>query len=125
VHGEGGSGGALAIAIGDRVLMMENAIYSVIPPESCSSILWRDWDHKHEAARALKLTALDLLKFGLIDKIVPEPAGGAHADPPGAAERLGSAIAACLAELAALPPERLLEQRHHRLRKLAIFVEEK
>jgi acetyl-CoA carboxylase carboxyl transferase subunit alpha len=125
VHGEGGSGGALAIAIGDRVLMLENAIYSVIPPESCSSILWRDWDHKHEAARALKLTALDLLKFGLIDKIVPEPPGGAHADPPGAAERLGSAIAASLAELAALPPEKLLEQRHHRLRKLAIFVEEK
>jgi acetyl-CoA carboxylase carboxyl transferase subunit alpha len=125
VHGEGGSGGALAIAIGDRVLMLENAIYSVIPPESCSSILWRDWDHKHEAARALKLTALDLLGFGLIDKIVPEPTGGAHADPPGAAERLGSAIAASLGELATLPPEKLLEQRHHRLRKLAIFVEEK
>jgi len=125
VHGEGGSGGALAIAIGDRVLMLENAIYSVIPPESCSSILWRDWDHKHQAARALKLTARDLLGFGLIDKIVPEPPGGAHTDPPGAAERLGAAIAVSLKELAGLSTEKLVEQRHGRLRKFATFVEEK
>lgn len=125
VHGEGGSGGALAIAVGDRVLMLENAIYSVIPPESCSSILWRDWDHKHQAARALKLTARDLLGFGLIDQIVSEPPGGAHADPPGAAERLGVAIAASLNELAGLSADKLIEQRHRRLRKFATFVEEK
>jgi len=125
VHGEGGSGGALAIAVGDRVLMLENAIDSVIPPESCSSILWRDWDHKHQAARALKLTARDLLGFGIIDQIVPEPPGGAHADPAGAAALVGAAIAASLKELAELAAEKLIEQRHRRLRKFATFVEEK
>ena len=124
VHGEGGSGGALAIAIGDRVLMLENAIYSVIPPESCSSILWRDWNHKQEAARALKLTARDLRGFGLVDTIVPEPPGGAHTDPPGAAARLGSALSAALKELTPLSPDNLIHQRHERLRKLATFVVE-
>src|SRR5438445_6262935 len=78
IHGEGGSGGALAVAVGARVLMLENAVYSVISPESCSSILWRDWDHKQEAARLLKLTAQDLRGFGIVDHIVPEPSGGAH-----------------------------------------------
>ena len=89
VHGEGASGGALAIGVGDRVLMLENAIYSVISPESCSSILWRDWDHKQEAARILKLTAQELLKLGLVDQVVPEPKGGAHFSPREAAELLG------------------------------------
>jgi acetyl-CoA carboxylase carboxyl transferase subunit alpha len=122
VHGEGGSGGALAIAIGDRVLMLENAIYSVIPPESCSSILWRDWDHKQQAARALKLTSRDLQRFGLVDAIVPEPEGGAHTDPPGAAARLGSALGAALRDLSAQPADKLLRQRHERLRKLGSFA---
>jgi len=124
VHGEGGSGGALAIAIGDRVLMLQNAIYSVIAPESCSSILWRDWNHKQEAARALKLTARDLHGFGLVDAIVPEPPGGAHTDPPGAAANLQSAIRAALAELTPLPADKLIALRHERLRKLATFVVE-
>ena len=88
VHGEGGSGGALAIAVGDEILMHENAIYSVISPESCSSILWRDWDHKQEAARALKLTAEDLYRMKIVDQIVPEPSGGAHMDHAQAAEIL-------------------------------------
>jgi acetyl-CoA carboxylase carboxyl transferase subunit alpha len=122
VHGEGGSGGALAIAVGDRVLMLENAIYSVIAPESCSSILWRDWDHKQEAARILKLTARDLLGFRLVDHLVAEPPGGAHTDPPGAAARLGSAISAALRELTALSTDELLRRRHQRLRNLATFV---
>jgi acetyl-CoA carboxylase carboxyl transferase subunit alpha len=124
VHGEGGSGGALAIAIGDRVLMLENAIYSVIAPESCSSILWRDWNHKQEAARALKLTARDLQGFGLVDAIVPEPPGGAHMDPPGAAARLGSALGSALRDLTELAPDKLIRLRHERLRKLATFVVE-
>lgn len=124
VHGEGGSGGALAIAIGDRVLMLENAIYSVIAPESCSSILWRDWNHKQEAARALKLTARDLHGFGLVDTIVPEPAGGAHTDPPAAAARLKSALSTALQDLTCLPLDKLVALRHERLRKLATFVVE-
>ncbi len=81
VSGEGGSGGALGIAVGDRVLMQEFAIYSVIPPEGCAAILWRDAAKKVEAAEALKLTAPDLLKAGIIDEIIPEPIGGAHTDP--------------------------------------------
>ena len=124
IHGEGGSGGALAVAIGDRVLMLENAIYSVISPESCSSILWRDWDHKQEAARILKLTAQDLSKFGIIDQIVPEPAGGAHRDPHKAAELLRPLLRQSLSELGALEPADLLRQRHKRLRELATFVQE-
>jgi len=124
VHGEGGSGGALAIAIGDRVLMLENAVYSVISPESCSSILWRDWDHKQEAARILKLTAQDLHGFGIADQIVPEPPGGAHADPAYAAALLRPQIEATLRELLALSKEELLRRRHEKLRKLATFVSE-
>ena len=85
VHGEGGSGGALGIAVGDRILMHEFAIYSVIPPEGCAAILWRDSGRKVEAAEALKLTAPDLLALGVIDEIVPEPIGGAHTDPAQAA----------------------------------------
>lgn len=124
VHGEGGSGGALAIAIGDCVLMLENAIYSVISPESCSSILWRDWDHKEEAARLLKITATDLYGLQLVDQIVPEPPGGAHLDPPRAAELVRTALRETLQELRALDPPRLLARRHDRLRKLATFVTE-
>lgn len=124
IHGEGGSGGALAIAVGDRVLMQENAIYSVISPESCSSILWRDWDHKKEAASILKLTAQDLHGFGIVDQIVPEPPGGAHADSAQAAALLRPLLAESLQQLTALPADELLRQRHERLRNLATFVGE-
>lgn len=122
IHGEGGSGGALAIAIGDKTIMMCNAVYSVIAPESCSSILWRDWDHKEEAARILRLTAEDLQGFGVIDEIAAEPPGGAHTDPKAAAESLRPLLTASLQELSALPAEELLRRRHNRLRHLATFV---
>lgn len=122
IHGEGGSGGALALAIGDRVLMLQNAIYSVISPESCSSILWRDWDHKQEAALILKMTSEDLLRFGIIDQIVPEPPGGAHTDSKASAELLRPAIASSLHELRARSGDELLAARHERLRHLATFV---
>ena len=124
IHGEGGSGGALAIAVGDKVLMLENAVYSVISPESCSSILWRDWDHKQEAARILKLTAEDLHSMEIVDQVVPEPPGGAHADPARAAELLRSALSASLQELETFSTEELLRRRHARLRQLASFVTE-
>jgi acetyl-CoA carboxylase carboxyl transferase subunit alpha len=124
IHGEGGSGGALAIAVGDRVLMLENAIYSVIAPESCSSILWRDWDHKQEAARVLKLTAEDMQRFGIVDSIVREPDGGAHRDPRRAGALLYPALRAALAELRRLTVEELLRCRQERLRRLAASVTE-
>ncbi|MGH9357302.1 MAG: acetyl-CoA carboxylase carboxyltransferase subunit alpha [Terriglobia bacterium] len=124
IHGEGGSGGALAIAVGDRVIMMSNAVYSVIAPEGCSSILWRDWEHKEEAARILKLTAEDLHGFGIVDDVVPEPPGGAQSDPPAAAAALGCSISASLKELQSLSTEELLRRRHERLRRLATFVSE-
>ncbi|HEV2351896.1 MAG TPA: acetyl-CoA carboxylase carboxyltransferase subunit alpha [Terriglobia bacterium] len=124
VHGEGGSGGALAIAIGDQVLMLENAVYSVIAPESCSSILWRDWDHKQEAARLLKMTAEDLHGFGLVDQVVPEPPGGAHIDLDKTVAFLRPFIADSLRELKTLSIPELTARRHQRLRKLASFVSE-
>ena len=124
IHGEGGSGGALAIAIGDTVLMHENAVYSVISPESCSSILWRDWDHKQDAARIMKLTAEDLHGFKIVDQIVPEPPGGAHNDPKRAADLLLPVLRESLNELEALSTSDLLARRHARLRKLAAFVTE-
>ncbi len=124
IHGEGGSGGALAIAVGDAVLMLENAVYSVISPESCSSILWRDWNHKKEAASLLKLTAQDLCGLGLVDRVVPEPPGGAHTDRAETAARLRAALNTSLAELAALPVDQLLRRRFERLRQLATFVME-
>ena len=124
IHGEGGSGGALAVAVGDKVLMCENSVYSVISPESCSSILWRDWDHKQEAARLLKLTAPDLHRMGIIDEIVPEPAGGAHNDHSQAAANLKTALARTLRDLTQLDADELLRRRHERLRKLATFVSE-
>src|SRR5476649_2681443 len=105
VNGEGGSGGALGIAVGDRVLMQEYAIYSVIPPEGCAAILWRDPSKKVEAAEALKITAPDLLKAGLIDEIVPEPVGGAHTDPAAAAVFIDRALERVLAEVVDLDGE--------------------
>lgn len=111
IIGEGASGGALGIGIGDRILMMENAWYSVISPESCSSILWRSWDHKEDAAEALKLTAFDLIGEGIIDKIIEEPAGGAHHHPEKAARSLGRAIASALESLSDIPTDQLLIER--------------
>src|SRR3954465_5050074 len=105
VSGEGGSGGALGIAIGDRVLMQEFAIYSVIPPEGCAAILWRDAAQKVAAADALKLTAPDLLKARIVDEIVPEPVGGAHIDPEAASKLVEEALARSLAEVRALSSE--------------------
>ena len=124
VHGEGGSGGALAIAVGDEVLMHENAIYSVISPESCSSILWRDWDHKQEAARVLKMTAEDLYRMQIVDQVVPEPAGGAHMDHAQAAELLRPVLRNCLDRLGKLSVADLLKRRQEKLRRLATFVSE-
>lgn len=125
IHGEGGSGGALAIAVGDEVLMLENAVYSVIMPESCSSILWRNWDHKQDAARILKLTAQDLHGLGIVDHVVSEPPGGAHADHQRAASLLRPALSQTLKSLESLSREELLRRRHEKLRKLATFVAEK
>ena len=111
VIGEGASGGALGIGVGDRVLMLENAWYSVISPESCSSILWRNWDHKEDAARALKLTASDLIEYDVIDEIIPEPIGGAHRNPATTFEAVGSAIGRHLDDLAGKPSDDLLAER--------------
>jgi len=122
IHGEGGSGGALGIAVGDEVLMLENAVYSVIPPESCSSILWRDWDHKREAARVLKLTAEDMLRLGIVDQLVPEPPGGAHNSHQLTADILRPVLRSCLQDLEKLSPDDLLRRRHEKLRKLATCV---
>jgi acetyl-CoA carboxylase carboxyl transferase subunit alpha len=116
VCGEGGSGGALGIAVGDRVLMQEFAIYSVIPPEGCAAILWRDASKKVEAAEALKLTAPDLLKAGIIDEIVSEPVGGAHTDPAAAAQLLDRALDRVLAEVSSLDSETRLQLRYQKFR---------
>jgi acetyl-CoA carboxylase carboxyl transferase subunit alpha len=128
VSGEGGSGGALGIAIGDRVLMQEFAIYSVIPPEGCAAILWRDANRKIEAAEALKITAPDLVKLNIIDEIVPEPLGGAHLDPEGAARLLDASIERALAEVQKLPIETCVQQRYDKFRNMGAlgqaFVDE-
>ncbi len=111
VIGEGASGGALGIGVGDRILMLENSWYSVISPESCSSILWRSWDHKEDAARALKLTAPDLAEVGIIDEIVPEPVGGAHRDARATFSAVGASIAGALAQLEGIDPGDLVARR--------------
>ena len=118
VCGEGGSGGALGIAIGDRVMMQEYSVYSVIPPEGCAAILWRDANRKVEAAEALKITAPDMLALGLIDAIIPEPAGGAHNDYDRATALVDQALSSALAELAPLSPEVRLEERYQKFRRM-------
>jgi acetyl-CoA carboxylase carboxyl transferase subunit alpha len=118
VSGEGGSGGALGIAIGDRVMMQEYAIYSVIPPEGCAAILWRDPAKKVEAAEALKITAPDLLRAGVIDEIIPEPIGGAHADPEAAARLVDEVLTRTLAEVSALDSETRLGRRYEKFRNM-------
>lgn len=116
VHGEGGSGGALGIAVGDRVLMHEFAIYSVIPPEGCAAILWRDSNRKVEAAAALKLTAPDLLRFGIVDEIVPEPVGGSHTDHERAAALLDGPLERSLATVSGVDSATRLELRYQKFR---------
>jgi acetyl-CoA carboxylase carboxyl transferase subunit alpha len=118
ITGEGGSGGALGLAIGDRVLIQEFAVYSVIPPEGCAAILWRDASRKVEAAEALKITAPDLVLRGVVDGVVPEPLGGAHQDPDAAAAAVDTAVFAALAEVAALDTETRLQTRYDRFRRL-------
>jgi acetyl-CoA carboxylase carboxyl transferase subunit alpha len=114
VIGEGGSGGAIALAAGNTVLMLEHAIYSVIPPEGCSAILWRDGGHAQEAAEALRLTAQDLLGLGVVDRVVPEPLGGAHRLPKEAVEQLGTAIDEALRPLLGLDGPTLRSQRREK-----------
>jgi len=121
VIGEGASGGALGLGVGDRVLMLENAWYSVIAPESCSQILWRSWDYKEDAARALKLTATDLVDVNVIDEIVPEPVGGAHRDTKATFNAVGNAIGAALNTLSDVPPDTLLDERLARFDRIGAY----
>lgn len=123
VIGEGASGGALGIGIGDRVYMMQNTWYSVISPESCSSILWRSWDHKEKAAEVLKLTAKDMQKNGLIDGIIEEPMGGAHQDPEAAAQFVKSKITADLALLNTKDTDTLVNERIDKFSKMGVVME--
>jgi acetyl-CoA carboxylase carboxyl transferase subunit alpha len=121
ITGEGGSGGALAIAVGDRVYMLENSVYSVISPEGCASIMWRDPTKAEIAAEALKITAPDLLEMKLIDEIIPEPEGGAHFDPEAAAKMLDPFLTRALDELSRLSPRQLVDQRYEKFRRMGQF----
>lgn len=123
IIGEGASGGALGIGVGDRVLMLENCWYSVISPESCSSILWRSWEYKEQAAEALKLTAPDLLEQGIIDRIIPEPLGGAHKNHKEAADILKAAIIEELDVLVKIKTDKLVDNRIEKLGKIGVFSE--
>ncbi|MDQ2866980.1 MAG: acetyl-CoA carboxylase carboxyltransferase subunit alpha [Verrucomicrobiota bacterium] len=123
VIGEGGSGGALGIGVADHVMILENAYYSVISPEACSAILWKDRKHAAEAAEALKLTARDLMKLGVVDEVVPEPDGGAHRDHEKAAQILGDALRRNLALKKQMPLEQLLAARYEKFRRLGNFAE--
>ena len=121
ITGEGGSGGALALAVADRVLMMENAIYSVIPPEACGSIIWRDAGKRAQAAAALKITSEDVSRMGCVDDVVPEPPGGAHNDPVVAAALLDEKLVSHLSELRAMPAEQRIARRLAKFREIARF----
>jgi acetyl-CoA carboxylase carboxyl transferase subunit alpha len=121
ITGEGGSGGALAVAVGDRVYMLENSVYSVISPEGCASIMWRDSTKAEIAAEALKITAPDLLDMKLIDEIVPEPEGGAHNDPEGTAKMLDPFLTRALAELSRLSARQIVDQRYEKFRRMGQF----
>jgi acetyl-CoA carboxylase carboxyl transferase subunit alpha len=121
ITGEGGSGGALAIAVGDRVMMLENSVYSVIPPEGCAAIIWRDARKAEQAAEALKITAHDLLDLRLIDEILPEPEGGAHLDYEATAKTLDEALTRTLSEVSKLSAKELLEQRYQKFRRMGQF----
>ncbi len=121
VTGEGGSGGALALGVGDRILILEYGTYSVISPEGCAAILWKDQNKKAEAAEALKLTAPDLAELKVVDTIIPEPIGGAHTDPAETARRVGDAIERALSELVKEPVERLLAKRYAKFRAMGVY----
>ncbi len=123
IIGEGASGGALGIAIGDRVLMLENTWYSVISPESCSSILWRSWEYKEQAAQALKLTAKDMLGFGLIDGIIPEPLAGAHTNPTKVYQSVKTTLLAELEILGKMSTEERINQRIDKFCSMGVFIE--
>ena len=123
IIGEGGSGGALALGLADRVLMLENAVYSVISPEGCAAILWKDASQKERAAEALRLTARDLAELGVIDQIVPEPPGGAHADPQTLQRTLAKELEEHLRKLERIPPETLLRQRAEKFLAMGRFTE--
>jgi acetyl-CoA carboxylase carboxyl transferase subunit alpha len=123
VIGEGGSGGALGIGIGDRLAMLEFTYYSVITPEGCASILWKGAEHAPKAAAALKMTSRDLLQFGIIDEVIPEPPGGAHRDHREAAATLKSALIHAVRQLRGTPTDVLLERRYQKFRKIGVFVE--
>lgn len=123
IIGEGASGGALGLGVGNRILMLQNCWYSVISPESCSSILWRSWDYKEQAAEALKLTAPDLLEQKIIDRIIPEPLGGAHKDHKAAANTLRAALLEELAQLVKIKPEKLIENRLEKFGSMGVYVE--
>jgi acetyl-CoA carboxylase carboxyl transferase subunit alpha len=121
ITGEGGSGGALALAVADRVLMLENAIYSVIAPEGCASIMWRDSNKRAQAAEALKITSEDVSRLGCVDDVVPEPPGGAQADPAASAALLDAKLQRHLCELRSMPLEQMIERRRAKFRNIAQF----
>jgi acetyl-CoA carboxylase carboxyl transferase subunit alpha len=123
VVGEGGSGGALALGVADRVLMLENSVYSVISPEGCAAILWKDSSQRERAAQALKITSEDLLRLKLIDEVVPEPPGGAHADPDATGESLREALIRHVTELRKVRPERLVRRRAEKYAAMGAFAE--
>jgi acetyl-CoA carboxylase carboxyl transferase subunit alpha len=123
VTGEGGSGGALALGVGDRVYMQENAVYSVISPEGCAAILWRDGGKAAEAAKAMKLTAQDARQLGVIDGVIREPIGGAHRNPEGAAREVLATLRAALGELAAVPIPELREKRLRKYLAMGVYAE--
>jgi acetyl-CoA carboxylase carboxyl transferase subunit alpha len=123
VIGEGGSGGALGIGVGDRVLMFEHAVYTVATPEACAAILWKDAGKAPQAAAALKITATDLKELGIIDQILPEPVGGAHSDPLGTASILKEALTENLEALSELTSQQRREQRYQKFRNMGIFTE--
>ncbi|MGH7524006.1 MAG: acetyl-CoA carboxylase carboxyltransferase subunit alpha [Gemmatimonadales bacterium] len=123
VIGEGGSGGALALGVADRVLMFENSVYSVISPEGCATILWKDATQRERAADALKLTAEDLIRLGLVDEIIPEPVGGAHFDQEAAGEALRTALIKTVNELNKVRPEKLVKRRHDKYAAMGAFAD--
>jgi acetyl-CoA carboxylase carboxyl transferase subunit alpha len=121
VTGEGGSGGALAIAVGDRVYMLENSIYSVISPEGCAAILWKDQAKAAEAAAAMRITAQEVAQLGVVDEVLPEPLGGAHRDPDAAAEQVRAVLLAALDELEAVDPQRRVDDRMQKFLNMGVF----
>jgi acetyl-CoA carboxylase carboxyl transferase subunit alpha len=123
IIGEGASGGALGIGIGDKVFMLENTWYTVISPESCSSILWRSWNFKEKAAEQLKLTSEDMSRFGLVDGVIPEPLGGAHANPEAMAQTLKQYLLQSLTELSRIDPETRIEQRIGKFSRMGFYNE--